>query len=898
MTRWFYTLRLWFRSLLRRSHVEQELSEELYFHLEKLIEERVAAGLTIRQARDEALRELGGLDQIKEACRDTRRVNWIESFVQDIRYGLRQLRRNPGFTATAILTLGLGVGANAALFSVANTLFLRPLPVPDAGQLVVLAAREKGAPSPSDVSYQDFVDYSNGRTTFAAMAGYELGLDGLAAEGWAERTVTCYVTGSYFPMLRLRPALGRLFRPEEGTTRGADPVIVLDYSFWQRRFAGDPQVLGKAVRVNGRPMTVIGVTPSQFHGTKAWVKTDAYLPISQMTQEGDAFWTSRAARGHGGFTVLARLGDGVAVRRARASLDVMARQLARQYPETNRNISIEVYPEPLARPQADAVEAAPPIVAAFLLLGLVVLVVACVNLVNLIESRALARAGEMAIRYALGAGRGRLARQCVTESVLLAWPGAVAGLALAMWISRPLSSICTPVDVSIFQPDFQPDWRVFVYALAIALLAGVLVGVVPARRAWRSNLNTAMQEAGRSLSGARRHQRARNALVVAQVASSTVLLVAAGLFIRSLSAVKNANLGFDPRGVLNLGMDVAELGYGEAQGRSFHQELLERVRALPGVESAACVYSTPFYHDRLGASVYIEGRPLPAGQRPPAVFHNVASPSIFSTLRIPILRGRDFARADSAASRPVAVISQAMARRFWPGQDAVGRRFATAGPQGPWIEVIGISGDTQFVGPTTPRTEPYFFLPLAQSYKSAVTLQVRTAVPPAALAHEVERRVHALAPGLSVFDLRTQEEALNGATGFFLFRLGAGVAAGLGVLGLLLTMAGVYGVVSYHARLRSHEMGLRMALGARREDILKLVVGQGARSALLGIGIGIVGALISTRFLAGLLYGVKPSDPLTLIAVSMVLTSVVLLASYIPARRVTRADPLAALKSE
>lgn len=895
---WVYTIPLRVRSLFRRAQADLELDDELRDHVERKSEEYVAKGLSLKEARRRALLEMGGIEKRKEECRDTRRVVWLQDLVQDLYFGLRMLRKSPGFTTVAVLTLALGIGANTALFSVANELFLRPLPVRNAGRLVVLAVREKGSAEVRDISYPDFLDYRADEQAFSAIAAYNLGLDGLSTGRWAKRAVTCYVTGNYFPMLGLQPALGRLIQRGEGASPGADPVVVLSYSFWQRQFARDPDVLGKIIRVNGRPETVIGVAPGGFHGTKAWVETDAYLPISQMAQEGNGFWTARGWRGDGGFTVLARLKAGVSIGQAQASLNVIAQKLAQMYPQTDRDISVEVYPEPLARPQADAAEEAPPIVTAFMFLGLIVLVLACVNLANMLESRAISREGEMAVRSALGAGRGRLARQCITESILLAMLGGAAGLALAELISKPLSSICTPVDLTLFKPDFQPDWRVFAYASAIALLAGVVMGLVPARRAWRTNLNQVMHEVGRALAGSRRHHRARSVLVITQVAASTILLIAAGLFVRSLGAVEHMNLGFDPHHILNVGVDVGELGYKEAQGERFFQELLNRVRGLAGVESAGYVYSTPFYHNRLGSFVWIQGRSLLSGQRPPSIFYNAVSPSIFETLHIPLLRGRGFSAADDASSSKVAIVNEGMALRFWPGRDPIGEQFSLAGPAGPWIRIVGVVDDAQFVSPMVPRTDPYFFLPLAQDYLPALALQVRTSLPPTLLARAIERQIQALAPGLPIFDLRTQEQALNGATGFFLFRLGADVAAGLGILGLLLAVVGVYGVASYAASLRTHEIGIRVALGAQEADVLWRVMGQGIIPALLGLVVGVTVSLGLVRFLSSLLYGVKPTDPVTFGAVSLILTAVTLLACYVPARRAMRVDPMVALRHE
>jgi len=561
----------------RRRAAEREMQEEL----EALTE---LAGKS----------ELGNLTLAAENARETWQWTWLETAVADLRYAFRGLRKNPGFTSVAIATLAVGIGANTAIFSVVNSLFFRPLPVPDPYRLVVLAPRERGSSGFHDISYPDYRDYRAHAEGLSDMLGFTLGMPGLALDQRPEQALTSYVTGNYFSMLGVQPALGRLIGPE-AETPGAAPALVLGYNYWQRRFNGDSQVIGKTARLDGHAITIVGVAPKQFHGTFALAETDAYAPVSLLAADDKGFWTKR---GRGDLRVIARLKPGMSLAQGRASLQVVARALAGQYPETNKYTSMEAYPEWRARPQPDAAGTAPAMVCLFLALASIVLLVACVNLANILRARSKARETEMAVRSALGAARSRLMRQLVTENVLLAGLGGAAGIFVSASISRALSSLLTPIDLPMLQLDFRPDWRVFVYAFGVALLAGFMVSFGPVRSAWGSKLNVVLHEGGRGLSGGRRSNRARDALVVTQVAASMVLLIAAALFVRSLEAAQHLNLGFDPRHVINLSMDLHNIDYDEARGKRFYGEVLARTRALPGVESAALVFSVPLFHDR------------------------------------------------------------------------------------------------------------------------------------------------------------------------------------------------------------------------------------------------------------------------------------------------------------
>jgi putative ABC transport system permease protein len=822
----------------------------------------------------------------------------VDTVLLDLRYALRMLARSPAFALVVILTLALGVGVNTAFFSVANFIVLRPLPVRDPGQLVVLAMREKATSEILDVSYPDFLDYRKETGAFSDMLAYSLGFDSFAADNRADQIISSYVTGNYFPLLGIQPAVGRLIQPGEGRTPGADPVVVLGYAYWQRRFGGDPGVVGKKALLDGKPVTIIGVAQREFPGVYYFLEMDAYIPISLSPSAVGSFWTARDQRGRAGLFVLGRIKPGASLAQARASLNVVFAHLAQQYPEVEKGVSVEAYPEPLARPQAGASNFLPVLVPLFLALALVVLLVACVNVANLALVRANDRASEMAVRAALGAGRVRLLRQSLTENLVLAVLGGGLGMFLGKWLANALRVIATPVDLPMLKIQFVFDWRVFAYSFLISVLAGTLVGLIPARRLWRADLNSMLHEGGRALSGGRGQNRARSTLVVVQVAGSLMLLIVAVLFVRMAGKAQHMDLGFDPHHVLNMLIDVQQLGYDEAAGKKVYEQISTRVAALPGVESATYAYSVPFTSSGMrSAEVLIENTVLQPGQSPPGVHYNIVSPAYFTTMRTPLLRGRAFADSDNPDAPAVAIVSQKMADQFWPAQDPIGKRFRMSKANTSWLEVIGVARDTTVVNPV-PWAIPYFYVPVAQHYNSHLALQIRTPLPPEALALPVEEQVHAVDPALAVSDVMTMDQQLQGTNGFFLFNLGARTAGGIGMLALLLAVIGIYGVVSYAVDRRTHEIGVRLAIGAQRGDILAMILRQGMGLVAIGAAIGISLALAIAHAISHFLMGVSPKDPFTFVGVPLVTGSVALVACFLPARRATRVDPIVALHSE
>ena len=820
------------------------------------------------------------------------------NFWKDIQYAFRTLAKNPGFAIIGIVTLALGMAVNTTLFSVINGFLLRPLPVPDAEQIVVLSLQQSGLPGIHNFSYPDYEDLRDQTDAFSSLLAYNVTLGSVAVDHSADHCIISRVSSNYFSALGVRPAYGRLILPTEGRTPGSDAIIVLGYSYWRKRFAGNPRVIGEKVEVDGLPFTIVGVTPKEFRGTYSIIDMDAYVPFSaELHQDPDApvqkEWTSRGLRF---LTIMGRLKPGVNSKQAEATLRVVAQRIAEQHPDTEKGIAIQVFPERLARPEPDPDNTMPAVALAFMGLAALVLLVACFNIANVLLVRATVRQREMAIRAALGAGRGRLVCQYLTESLLLALLGGGAGLLLGSWAAGILSSLNLGTDLPI-KFDFHPDGRVYLFALATILFTGLVVGIMPALRAARTNVISILHEGGRGSSSGPRRQRARNALVIAQVAGSFVLLVVAGLFIRSLDKAEKINLGFNPDHVLNLSVDLQQIGYKEPQARQIYRDIDDRIRALPGVVSVAQAYTVPMGYIGAGNLVWVPEHPYEPGQQPPGVSYNMITPGYLDTLQIPLLRGRKFTRADDEKAPAVAIINQTMAKKFWPNEDALNKRFGTKGANGPFLEVVGIVQDAKYQN-VVEDPPPFFYLPIAQSFMSLRTIHVRTSVSPESLALQIESQIHEIAPGLPITQVQTMTESLQGANGFFLFRFGAQLTTIMGLLGLILAVVGIYSVVSYAAVQRTQEIGIRMAMGAAPRDILKMILRQGLGVLGVGLVLGLIIALAGTRVMSSLFVGIRPTDPLTFALVAFLLAAIALFACWVPAYRATRIDPLVALRHE
>jgi putative ABC transport system permease protein len=885
-------IRSFIRSLFRRRRLDCDLDWEVASYVELVAEQKIRQGVSPEEALRQAHLELGGAAQVKEEVRRARPGAWLVTFWQDLKYGARILRNSPGFTAVAVLTFAIGIGANTTIFSMVNGLVLRPLPFKKPEQLVYLLAKHEVWTN--GFSYPDFEDIRDQTgEVFSEVALTDLlHVAGFSYAGKTHTMWSNYVTTNFFEMAGLRPALGSFIRAERDTA-GSEPCLVLGYSFWKTHLGGDPNVVGQHVVVDGRAVTIVGVTPEGFHGTTNLIDVQGYLPIA-LAEKGSPGRLDRTNREQPAGIVVARLKPGAGLAQAQAATAVVARRLAAQYPKIHKGLILR--PVPLGNGFTNSTGENPLSVvsALFLTLAGLVLVLAAANLANLLLVRALARTREMAVRAALGAARARLVRQVLTETALLVLLGLAGGVVLGSGGSRVLSSMPLETDLP-FLLDFSFDWRVFCYALTAALVVAAVTGLIPAWRASATDLNEAVRETARNFSP--RRQRFRSMLAVSQVGGSLMLLIIAGLFVRSLYNVQHTNLGFDPDGVMNFTVDARHVGFGEPQGREFYNQLLERAHALPEVEAASLSQTVALGISNFGSEIRIPGYQQQPGQPKPYAGSNTVSPDYFKVMRIPVLKGRGILESDSANAPHVAVINQAMAERYWPDQDPIGRQFTQLADADHVQTVVGVVKDarmSELFGPI----EPFFFMPIAQNYTSIQTLQLRTSGVPAAAVRPTLEMIRALQPALPVADVQSMTQVLDGPNGLLIFRLGARIAGALGLLGLALAVVGVYGVVSYSAAQRTHEIGIRMALGARPRQAVKAILRQGLIIVGCGITLGVLTAEQIARLVAPFLVGVSATDPATYAVVSVLLAMIALSASFVPARRATRVDPAVALRHE
>ena len=807
---------------------------------------------------------------------------------QDVRYGFRRLRQSPGFTALAILSLALGIGANTAIFSLVDTVLLRPLPVAHPEQLVEVYGTMHNGADYTIQSYPNYKDYRDRNNVFTGLLVYRFAPMSLSHSDRNERVWGYIVSGNYFDVLGVAPMLGRTFLPEEDKTEGSHPVAILGYGCWQHRFGADPNIVGQTVTLNGHAFNVVGVMPKGFIGTEVAYAPEIFVPtMMDKVIEPGADWLN--ARQDDTLFTIGRLKDGVTRAQAEANLQAITLQLAQEHPQENGGRGVRLLTPGLFIPDIrDTI-----ISFAGVLMGVVglVLLLACVNLANLLLARATERRKEIAIRLALGASRARLVRQLVTESVLLALAGGACGLLLAAWINDLVAAIKLPTDIALIF-DLRIDWRVLVFTLGVSLVTGIVFSLLPALQASKPELVPALKDEA-ALAGFRR-SRLRNALVVVQVALSLVLLVCAGLVVRSLQAAQRMRPGFNPENAVALSFDVGLQGYDEAKGRVFQQQVLERARAVPGVRAAALTTTVPLTLDYSTTSIYVEGQPTASLNQLPSAIPNEITPGYFETMEI-ALRGRDFTPQEDKKESRVAIINETFARRFWPNQDAIGKRFNFGGPDQPFWEVIGVAADGKY-NSLGEAAQPAFYRPLLRDYSTNATLVARVAGDPQTTLAALSREVQTLDPTLPLYNVETLTHHMS--MPLFPARMAAIVLGSFGVLALILAAIGIYGVMSYVVAGRTREIGVRMALGAERGDVLRLIVGQGMTLALIGLGLGLIIALVVARLLTSLLYGISPADPLTFSIIALLLASVALLACFVPAMRATRVDPMVALRYE
>jgi predicted permease len=813
--------------------------------------------------------------------------------IKEIRQAFRLLGKNPGFTAIAVLSLALGIGANSAIFSFADALMLRPLSVPDPGGLLTVATKTPDDPYGA-TSFPDYRDLRDKNQSFESLAAFRFYTFGFApsAQVQPQMRMGLLVSDNFFRAARIQPALGRAFLDEEGKVPGRDAIAVLSYDLWQSQFASDPAIIGRAIRLNGIDFTVIGVTSPDFTGMNPVLRPALYVPLSMMQRLSAATKDSLEDRSDRDLELKGRLKPGVSRQQAQAELMAITQNLEKTYPDTNRNRKATVSTELQARVQQDPYDAA---IAAMLgaLAGLVLLI-ACANVANLLLARSRSRSREIAIRLAIGAGRGRLIRQLLTESLVLAFLGGLLGLGFGYLGIRFLRNIPIPTDLPVVL-DFQLDHRVVFFCLLVAILSALAFGLAPAWQAGRTDLVTTLKSAGLAQS-ARTRTLGRNALVVAQVAFSLILLVAASMILDGFRKSLVLNPGFRTDHVMLMELDTSFARYSDERSREFYRNVLDRVRALPGVKSAALAQSIPFTPAQSNFALIPEGYQLPKGQETVTVFGECIDEHYLPTMQIAIVRGRNFSAADKADSRRVAVVNQTFAERYWPHQDPIGKRFRLKNGAGALVEVVGVTRTARYIFISEPPI-PYFYLPYLQQPSSNMSVLAETAGNPADLAAPMRAAVRSLDADLPIYNLRPLEILYHQRSVSILLVILQAVGT-MGLIGLALALIGLYGLIAYSVSRRTQEIGIRMALGARGTDVLGMVLRQGLLLSGIGIAIGLA-ASVGLRSIMELgLVGLGVTSPIVLVIVPLVLIVVTMAACYLPARRASLVDPLRALRYE
>lgn len=873
------------RGAASKRALDEEFSEELASHLALLTEENIAGGMAPDEARRVARLRLGGVTQLRETHREQWGLPLAETIVQDVRYALRMLRKNPGFATVAILTLALGIGANALVFSVVNALVLRPLPVEYPERLVFLE-NQKGLPGQS---FPNYVDIRDRNRSFVGLAGYRIAPMELESGEGANRIWGYLATGNYFDAIGAAPLMGRFFHADDDLHAGASPYAVLGYGCWKARFGGDPAIVGKTIRINRLPYTVLGVAPREFHGTELFYWPDVWVPMMMQAQieVGNPWLENRATLNT---WLIGRLKPGISAPQATANLNAIAAELARQYPDVNGGMGFK-----LGKPGmiGDLIGGpARTFVLGVLCLAGLVLLAACTNLASLLTARASDRQREIAIRLSIGASRGRVVRQVLTETLVLSAMGGATGYGLAAILAAALSRWHAPMDFPVQLDMVAPDWRVFLFAFAVSLVAGILFGAAPAWHVSGTDANAALK--GGQIKWRGRRLALRDVLVVVQVALCFVLVSGCMLSLRGLQLSMNMRLGFEPVGVSMVAFDLGLAGYSNEDGRNFQRRALAAVAQLPGVRSAAYSNSVPLSIDQSHTWIFTEGqaevRPVDAGT---AVVYEV-SPGFFQTLGTRMLGGRDFVWQDDQNAPLVAVVNIAFGKQILQAENPIGKRFRQ-GPNGPLVEVVGVVEDGIFENPGE-SPEPALFFPSLQHYNTTTTLIVRSLLPETEVVREMRGAMARLDPDMPLYGTGSMEQMLGFA--FLPARAAAIALSAFGLLAIMLAATGIYGLVSYAVARRVREIGIRIALGAQPRQVLRLVLGRTMLLLLAGCTAGILLALAAGQVLASIVYGVSPRDPAVMAAVWLTTILLGALSSWSPARRALRVDPMMALRHE
>ena len=874
----------------RRKRRNADLDDEIAHDLALDAEERIRSGDSRPEAELAARRDFGNVGLLKDGIREKWGWGSLERLGRDLRYSWRTLRQSPLFASMAVLSLALGIGANASIFSVINAILLRPLPGVDRPEELVVINEKFGVRNgPPMVSYPDYRDFRDRNSVLSGLAAIGFVPAGVGPKGNCQHVFANTVSGNYFEVLGVKPLLGRLLQPEDDKVRGGHPVIVLSYGAWLK-FGADPSIAGTKLQVNGRDYTVLGVTPKGFNGTELFIAPDVFLPIAMHNdvQGGGANLDSRSGNG---FFAVGRLKPGVAVSQAESALDAIAQHLAQEYPQDDAGMRIKLTPPGLAGAWLRK-----PILgfaAALFCISCLVLLVACVNLASMLLARAGDRRKEIAIRLALGAGRMVLIRQLLTENLMVALTGGAAGALLARWIMSTLAAWRPPAQIPLIV-NAPADFRVFLFALIVSTVAALSFGLLPAMQSTKADLVPALKN--EAAASRFRYWHLRDYMVAAQVSMSVLLLFCSVLVVKSLQHALDAPIGFEPRGLATISFDLNMQGYDEQRGREFERRLLEKVRALPGVESATLVDRIPLTMNVPGVNVFVEGKPVPKRiADAPSAFGFTVSTDYFRTMRTRLLSGRDFDAKDKEGGPRVAIVSSSFATELLDGANPLGRRFATS-PDGKPFEIVGVVETGKYFN-LTDQSPKAFWKPLEISYSPKASLMARTQrISPESLVPSIGAAIREIDPSIALFSAGSMQDQL--AWTFFPARAAAMALGSFGMLALVLAATGIYGVMAYAVSRRTREIGIRMAIGASQAQVL----GSVARSAAILIGTGLVLglglALAAGRLLERILYGVKPTDPQTFAVVFAIMLSVGAAATFLPAKRATAIDPMRALRQD
>jgi predicted permease len=806
------------------------------------------------------------------------------TLLQDVRFGVRMLARTPGFTVMVAITLALGIGANSTIFSWISSTLLDPIPgAADTSRLISVMRGERSEHPTPPFSYPDYVDLRARTQSFSGMLAYHDDFVSLTGTNRPERIYAAFVTANYFDLLGVRPSLGRGFQRREEDNAGGLPAVVISYSWWETHFGADPSIIGRAIQINRHVGTIVGVGPPDFQGCKSGLRTDLWFPLAYADEglsERDDHWLQ----------ILGRLKPGVSRGQAEKELDLQMQRIVAQFPDSHRGPN-QITLDPLWRSPFGANVYMYKSLPMLLALAAVLLLLACANIANLLLVRSVARRREVALRLSMGANRWRLVRQLLVESALLALLGGAGALLLTQWTAGTLASFFPPTANVPLSINGHADHRVLAITIAISLLSAMVFGILPALRASSlAPIAVLKEEAGSISSGIHKSHLSR-ALVVAQLSLSLLLLICAGLFIRSLQNAQRSDPGFDPNHILLTSYELGPAGYSEAEGKAFNRELLRRLSVLPGVESVTLADFSPLSFSIHSDNAHPEGYLAKPGESM-EVSRGVVGPNFFHTLRTPILAGRDFTAQDTEKSQIVTIVNEAFANRYWPGQDAIGKRIRN---DDQWLTVVGMVRDAKYRR-LVYAPEPVYFTALDQCYRDPVTIHARVSGDPRSYAGVVERTVHQINADLPLFGVTTLRSSMQ--LGSVFERVAGTFAGAFGFLAVVLAAVGIYGVISYSTRQRTREIAIRVALGARRAEVLRLVLAQGLWLTLDGLGIGIAISLALTRYLKSELYGVAATDLGTYAAVALLLCLVALVACYIPAHRATRVNPMEALRHE